>query len=231
MAVLVRARREDPHHQHPQQARPQLQDPDRPLDGRPERARADRSRGTAIAIPEFANPVLDVGRLYPRESRTGKYARRTARLGTVGDKHRLGRSVRSRSGAPVALRDDRWLRPSRDIRRSAQEAPRMVGDAAQIPMFCAGCATCEALQPVLAAAARLGRWCHADPVCLDVGIWWPGRFSAVPPPGPGQPAESCCLAAEAGHPGRPAWSARPHQGRPSSTAVAGDGRGPTVPMR
>ena len=78
--------------------------PDRPLDGRPERARADRSRRTAIAISEFANPVLDVGRQYPRVSRTGKYARRTARLRTVGDEYRLGvpREIGARSSGPSA---------------------------------------------------------------------------------------------------------------------------------
>ena len=127
MAVLVRARREDPHHQHPQQARPQLQDPDRPLDGRPERARADRSRGTAIAIPEFANPVLDVGRLYPRESRTGKYARRTARLGTVGDKYRLGDKVISALEEPTrsVTACGPWRRLPRHVHRNQSECSRL----------------------------------------------------------------------------------------------------------
>src|SRR5437588_2847655 len=59
-AVLVRTDRGNPHHQHPQQAGPQLQDPDQPLDRRPERASADHGWGTTIA--SSAAPADPVGR-------------------------------------------------------------------------------------------------------------------------------------------------------------------------
>src|SRR5215471_17421570 len=43
---------------------------------------------------------MDAGRQYPRQGRTGRYAHRAARLGTVDDEYRLARCACERWGTP-----------------------------------------------------------------------------------------------------------------------------------